>query len=247
MSKNNKQAIKNMKPEIESDIDSDIELSDHSNSGDDVQKDIKAKKNINSSDESNDDNSENESENESETDEKNKKSKEKKTKESFEQLSKRLELCNSGIKDAKKEKIEYTNKLKSVEKKCNELERQRDSILKILSKTHTDEVNKALKSKPKRKGNINGGFNKEQPVPEILCKFIGLPDGTSMPRPKVMSALNNKFCELKLKNGQITKLDKDTAKALGLGKDGEGKEIKFTEFQSFLASFYPKKDTKIEA
>jgi hypothetical protein len=59
-----------------------------------------------------------------------------------------------------------------------------------------------------------------------------------------MSALNNKFCELKLKNGQITKLDKDTAKALGLGKEDDGKEIKFTEFQSFLASFYPKKENK---
>jgi hypothetical protein len=57
-----------------------------------------------------------------------------------------------------------------------------------------------------------------------------------------MSALNNKFSELKLKNGQTTTLDKSTAKALGLGKEGDGKEIKFTEFQSFLATFYPKKE-----
>ena len=61
-----------------------------------------------------------------------------------------------------------------------------------------------------------------------------------MARPKVMSALNNKFTELKLKDGQNTTLDKSTAKALGLGKTGEGKVIKFTEFQTFLASFYPK-------
>ena len=35
-----------------------------------------------------------------------------------------------------------------------------------------------------------------------------------------------------------------TAKALGLGKEGDGKVIKFTEFQSFLKTFYPKKEEK---
>jgi len=173
-----------------------------------------------------------------------KKTKEKKTKESFEELTKKLEALRSDIKDVNKEISELEKQLKSREKVRNDYERQCNAIVKVLSKTHTDEVNKAIKSKPKRKGNVNGGFNKEQPVPEVLAKFLGLDEGASMARPKVMSALNNKFTELKLKDGQNTTLDKATAKALGLGKEGDGKVIKFTEFQSFLKTFYPKKEDK---
>mgnify|MGYP000215068224 FL=1 len=170
--------------------------------------------------------------------------KEKKTKESFEELTKKLEALRSDIKDVNKEISDLEKQLKSREKVRNDYERQCNAIVKVLSKTHNDEVNKAIKSKPKRKGNVNGGFNKEQPVPEVLAKFLGLEDGASMARPKVMSALNNKFTELKLKDGQNTTLDKATAKALGLGKEGDGKVIKFTEFQSFLKTFYPKKEEK---
>ena len=173
-----------------------------------------------------------------------KKTKEKKTKESFEELTKKLEALRGDIKDVNKEISELEKQLKSREKVRNDYERQCNAIVKVLSKTHTDEVNKAIKSKPKRKGNVNGGFNKEQPVPEVLAKFLGLEEGASMARPKVMSALNNKFTELKLKDGQNTTLDKATAKALGLGKEGDGKVIKFTEFQSFLKTFYPKKEEK---
>lgn len=111
-------------------------------------------------------------------------------------------------------------------------------------KTHKDEVTKAVKAKPKRKGNVNGGFNKETQVPSVLCKFLGFPEETCMTRPKVVSAFHNKLSELKLKNGQNATLDKPTIKALGLGKEYEGKEIKFTQFQSLIASFYPKKETK---
>lgn len=173
-----------------------------------------------------------------------KKTKEKKTKESFEELTKKLEALRSDIKDVNKEISEHEKQLKSREKVRNDYERQCNAIVKVLSKTHTDEVNKAIKSKPKRKGNVNGGFNREQPVPEVLAKFLGLSDDVNMARPKVMSALNNKFTELKLKDGQNTTLDKATAKALGLGKEGDGKVIKFTEFQSFLKTFYPKKEEK---
>lgn len=171
----------------------------------------------------------------------------KKNKDSFEELSKKLDTLGTDIKTIDKEITELSKELKTKEKTRNDFERQRNNILKVLSKTHSDEVNKALKTKPKRKGNVNGGFNREQPVPEILINFLGLGEGTSMARPKVMSALNNKFNDLKLKEGQNTTLDKATAKALGLGKAGEGRVIKFTEFQSFLASFYPKKTVEVVA
>jgi predicted RNase H-like nuclease (RuvC/YqgF family) len=183
-------------------------------------------------------------ESESETDDKDKKPKEKKSKDSFDELTKKLETLRTDIKDVNKEISELEKQLKTKEKSRNEFERQVNGIVKILGKTHIDEVNKARKEKPKRKGNVNGGFNKESPVPELLVKFLGLTEGACMARPKVMSALNNKFSELGLKNGQLTTLDKPTSKALGLGKDGDGKVIKFTEFQSFLAGFYPKKEDK---
>ncbi len=173
------------------------------------------------------------------------KKKEKKQKETFEELTARIDTHRTGMKNIDKEISELEKTLKSKEKERNEHERQLNSALKLLSKTHSDEVTKALKERPKRKGNVNGGFNKEQPVPEVLRTFLGLAEGATMARPKVMSALNNKFTELKLKDGQNTTLDKTTAKALGLGKTGEGKVIKFTEFQTFLASFYPKAETEV--
>ena len=188
-----------------------------------------------------DDESVDESEDETEAIDSKDKRKEKKVKETFEDLTKRIDVHRTDIKTIDKEISELEKSLKAKEKERNEHERQLNNALKLLSKTHSDEVTKALKERPKRKGNVNGGFNKEQPVPEVLRSFLGLQEGVSMARPKVMSALNNKFTELKLKEGQNTTLDKPTAKALGLGKSGEGKVIKFTEFQTFLASFYPNK------
>jgi DNA repair exonuclease SbcCD ATPase subunit len=191
------------------------------------------------------DESEDESEEEADASDAKGKKKEKKQKESFEDLTKRIDTHRTEMKNIDKEISELEKTLKTKEKERNEHERQLNSALKLLSKTHSDEVTKALKERPKRKGNVNGGFNKEQPVPEVLRGFLGLAEGATMARPKVMSALNNKFTELKLKDGQNTTLDKATAKALGLGKAGEGKVIKFTEFQTFLASFYPKAETEV--
>lgn len=191
------------------------------------------------------DESEDESEEEVDAADSKGKKKEKRQKESFEDLTRRIDTHRTEMKTIDKEISELEKTLKTKEKERNEHERQLNNAIKLLSKTHSDEVTKALKERPKRKGNVNGGFNKEQLVPEVLRTFLGLPDGTSMARPKVMSALNNKFTELKLKEGQNTTLDKTTAKSLGLGKSGEGKVIKFTEFQTFLASFYPKTETEV--
>jgi hypothetical protein len=164
-----------------------------------------------------------------------------KKKETFSDLLTKLEDSRLSMKKKQKEINELKLQIKSKEKEYNDFERQCNSILKLLTKSHSDEVNKARKEKPKRKGNVNGGFNKEHPVPEVLISFLGLAENACMSRPKVMSALNNKFTQLGLKNGQNTTLDKSTVKALKLNKEEDGRVIKFTEFQSFLASFYPKK------
>jgi hypothetical protein len=180
-----------------------------------------------------------------EDDNQDKKLKDKKLKESFDELTKRLDILQISIKAVDKDISEIEKSLKNKEKERNDLERQRNAILKVLSKTHNDEVTKARKEKPKRKGNVNGGFCKEQPVPEILIKFLGLKDGeTSLKRPQVMSKLSNKFSEMGLKKGQDTTLNKDVVKELNLDKSYVDKVIKFGGFQTFLAEFYHSKEEK---
>jgi hypothetical protein len=182
-----------------------------------------------------------ESDNESEQsteDQNHDKKKDKKHKESFESLTKRIDISRNNIKLINKEINELEKILKLKHKERNDYVRQLNNTLKLIGKTHSDEVTKARKEKRKRKGNINGGFNKEQPVPENLRNFLGLSEDAAIPRPKVMHELHVKFKELGLKDGQIITINKATCEALNL-KYSEGKVIKFTEFQTFLASFYP--------
>jgi hypothetical protein len=233
-------------------IDDDSEDIDNESS-DDVKP--KTKKNMTSNikaksetleDDSEDVDNASDSESESESDDnQNKKSKEKKLKESFEELMKKLDDTQSGIKIIEKEIVEIMKILKGKEKIRNDYERQRNSILKLLPKTHHDEVIKARKEKPKRPGNIKGGFNKEQPVPEILIKFLDLKEGElCLKRPQVMSKLSNKFSIMGLKKGQDTILNKEVVKELELEKSYINKVIKFGEFQTFLKGFYPVKEEK---
>ena len=161
--------------------------------------------------------------------------KEKKPKLSWQDLATEWEKVSASIKENETEHKGLLEKVRTNEKQRNELERQRNRLYSQMGKTHTEEVNKAAKEKPKRKGNKDGGFNKETPVPPKLVKYLGLEEGVQMARPKVMSALNDKFKADGLKNGQTTTLDKETAKALGKEK---GRVIEFTAFQSFLKEFY---------
>jgi hypothetical protein len=163
----------------------------------------------------------------------------KKEKETFENIMKQIKDEIDFIKQSNKDISELDKHLKLKEKDKHEHTKKMNNLLKTLEKAHADEIVKAMK-KPKRKGNVNGGFNKEHPVPEILRVFLGLPENVAMSRPKVMSALSNKFKDLKLKNGQNTVLDKTTAEQLNI-PNGDGKLIKFGEFQLFLSSFYNNK------
>ena len=133
----------------------------------------------------------------------------------------------------------YKNYFIKMKKNRNELERQRNRLYSALSKSHDDEIKRVVKQKPKRKGNKEGGFNKESPVPSKLVKYLGLEEGIELSRPKVMSLLNDKFKTEGLKQGQITTLDKNASNLLD--KD-ENHEIKFTGFQSFLKEFYDEFD-----
>jgi hypothetical protein len=164
-----------------------------------------------------------------------KKPKEKKAKESFQELTSKLSQLTSDIKEIDIQISDIEKNLKAKEKERNDLERQRNKIFSLLDKTHEDDIKRAQKEKPKRRGNKEGGFNKELPVPPKLIKYLGLESDVKMSRPKVMSLLNNKFKEDGLKEGQKTTLNKDVAKILG---QKNGRTIEFTEFQSFLKEFY---------
>lgn len=165
--------------------------------------------------------------------------KEKKHKPLFIDLMVSINLDTEEIKILKKEIIDNKKSLEVKEKKLNNLEKQRDNNIKQLTKSHHEDIIKISKEKKKRKvGSSVSGFNQEKPIPEILIKFLGLEPGTSLSRPKVFSAFNNKFKELNLKNGQNTTLDKATVKALCLNESYEGKVIPFNEVQTFLATFY---------
>jgi hypothetical protein len=164
-----------------------------------------------------------------------KKPKEKKPKESFQDLTSKLAQLTVEIKEVDGQINEIEKSLKAKEKEKTDLERQRNKIFSLLDKSHEDDIRRAQKEKPKRRGNKDGGFNKEQPVPPKLIKYLGLDSDIKMSRPKVMSLLNNKFKEDGLKEGQKTTLNKDVAKILG---QKTGRTIEFTEFQSFLKELY---------
>jgi hypothetical protein len=192
----------------------------------------------------NDDDEDNDSDNNNDNDKSNIKNEDEivyKKKESFEEVTKKIINLRTLIKNVEKDISEIHKDIKTKEKIKNDFERQLNFILKGLDKIHIDAVNKARKEKKKRKGNVNGGFNKEIIVPDILRDFLDFPEDAQMARPKVMSAMNNKFTELKLKNGQNTTLNDYVVERLQLDDSYKGKIIKFTEFQGFLASFYPKK------
>jgi len=161
--------------------------------------------------------------------------KEKKVKKTWEEISNEWDENCASLKENETEYKSLLEKVRINQKTRAELDRKRNTLYSLMSKSKDDEVKKATKQKPKREGNKNGGFNKENPVPPVLIKYLGLEDGATMKRPRVMSILTAKFKSAGLKSGQTTTLDKDTAKALGKEK---GRVIEFTAFQSFLAEFY---------
>lgn len=167
----------------------------------------------------------------------------KKVKETFDAVKSRIKSRKLEIKNLYKTKSDQLKGIKETEVKIKDMERLQRADYDQLEKSHEYDLKRVRSEKPKRKGNVNGGFNKEQPVPEVLRKFLNLADDAALPRPKVVAALHNKFKELNLKDKQMTKIDTKTANKLGL--DGPV-DIPFGKFQTWLAAFYPKDETKVQ-
>ena len=198
-------------------------------------KEVKLEKKVIEEELDDDDDDDDDDDTEEEKDGDEKKMKKSKEKKSFTDLATEFEKLSDEIKTVENEIRETEKEMKTKEKKKYDLERQRAKTFAQLNKSHEDDVKKALKEKPKRKGNKDGGFNKELPVPPRLIKFLELDDGIMMSRPKVMSLINDKFKAEGLKQGQTTTLDAKNAKLLNKEK---GRVIEFTGFQSFLKEFY---------
>jgi hypothetical protein len=148
-----------------------------------------------------------------------------KSKETFEDLLVQYEKYKNKIS---KTYILLLSQIAEIKK----FEKNIDNIVVKMSKLYGKK-----KSKTKNT-NINCGFNKEVPVPQLLIDFLELEE-TILPRPKVGSLLTQKFKELGLKTGQYIKLDQDTIKKLELD-ESYLEQIKQTHFQTLLATFYKK-------
>lgn len=164
-------------------------------------------------------------------------SKEKKPKKLWKEVVIEWDKLNHDQKENEAKHKEFLEAIHKNEKIRNELERQRNRLYSILLKSHDEEIKRISKEKPNRKKNKNrnNGILKETPVPHKLIKYLGLEDGVQMSRPQLTHLLNDKFKEDGLKEGQITRLDKKTA--IALGKD-IGRVIEFTGFQQFLKEIY---------
>ena len=168
----------------------------------------------------------------------------KKPKETVEELFVKSDLNESRTK-------EVVLKIAELEKELQTLNRERSSLLKLFKKAHADEISLATKTKPKRKGNVMGGFNAPAKVPPVLIKYLKLEDDAELSRPQVAKLLHQKFKDAGLKDGAQTTLDEKTVKELKLPKSFVGKVIKIIAkeenditFQTFLKDFYPKKEVK---
>ena len=129
----------------------------------------------------------------------------------------------------------HEEKLKELNTKLKKNSIDQKNIITSLQSIHNKEIKVASKEKRKRTSKNTGGFNRQERVPKTLLEYLGLEEGTMLPRPQVVHLLSEKFKKEGLKNGQVVELDKKNAKKLGKEK---GYRIEFKDNQPFVASFY---------
>ena len=94
---------------------------------------------------------------------------------------------------------------------------------------------KKKKLKTKRKNNSKSGINAPQPVPESICEYLELDEGTELERHKVTKLMYKKFKELGIQDKQNIVCDDATAELFSVD---EGDEIHMFKFQGKLAELY---------
>jgi len=158
--------------------------------------------------------------------------KEKKPKKTFTDF---IEEYDKLTEDLKKITVDCDVTLKtlnSLNKKKDDLNKNREKVMALLSKCHEDDMNKALKNKTtKHNGNPTGGFNRVMQVPKPIVAFCKLAADSTMNYPQMMKALSDEFIKRKLKDGQNTTLDKESAKIF---KKDVGHVIEQKRFMTFI-------------
>jgi len=158
--------------------------------------------------------------------------KEKKAKKTFTDF---IEEYDKLTEDLKKITVDCDATLKtlnSLNKKKDDLNKNREKVMALLSKCHEDDMNKALKNKTtKHNGNPTGGFNRVMQVPKPIVAFCKLPADSTMNYPQMMKALSDEFIKRKLKDGQNTTLDAASAKIF---KKDVGHVIEQKRFMTFI-------------
>jgi hypothetical protein len=158
--------------------------------------------------------------------------KEKKPKKTFTDFVEEYDKLTEDLKKITVDCDATLKTLNSLNKKKDDLNKNREKVMALLSKCHEDDMNKALKNKTtKHNGNPTGGFNRVMQVPKPIVAFCKLPADSTMNYPQMMKALSDEFIKRKLKDGQNTTLDKDSAKIF---KKDVGHVIEQKRFMTFI-------------
>jgi len=161
--------------------------------------------------------------------------KEKPKKLSFDEIINEIAPLDEEEQTVSKEIEELLNNVMQKRKRINAIRKLKTKLFGLFPKAYLDGMSQARKEKKKRTNAAKSGILRDDPVPPLLINFLGLPENATASRPRVFSLLNDKFKALKLKEGQVTILDKKTAKLFGFE---EGHRIEFRDCQKFLADIY---------
>ena len=184
------------------------------------------------SDSDNKSNSDSESESDNDNDEKKEEEKKVVKKLDFAELHQEKMILRTKMDELNKKEREHVNELAKITKEYKQYDRELRKLEKQELSVHQNDQKLALKNKKKKRGNTNSGINKEGPVPKTLYTYFNddpVPesfknfvdisqDELKISRPMVGSILNDKYVALGLKEGQVTFLDEENMKKLGVNE-----------------------------
>ena len=161
-------------------------------------------------------------------------------------VEKAFEMYNEKIKTLAAIEEQITNLLEQVKTLSKEFKSCCRSLKKgnnEVQATVAKDIKKLEKQKRKTSGDRKqGGFTKAKPVPIKLCKFLGIPVDSELPRAKVTQKCYQEFKSRDMSIGDRKyEFDKESAKVFGAD---EGDEFHIHSFQGLLAKVYNESSTK---
>ena len=128
-----------------------------------------------------------------------------------------------------------------VDKQIIQLNRRRAQLTKIANKMYTKETRQLRKKtksgegKPERK---KSGFNKSAKVPDAFCSYLGLEQGTELPRTNVTALLYKHIKELNMLNPEDKREVMANEELRTLLHMTTAENLKFENFQHFVSRVY---------